>query len=118
MYLFYSGVHYAVVEINAVGSLQLLKGAGEEGGWQQGRLKNKRAAQREGDEVPEKQKRTKSPEELVVLRVKGTKPGDAGFKAINPLQIDMSLQNQIGSRALQTPVVIRKGVQGVAGNME
>lgn len=87
MYLFYNGVGSAVDQINAEG-----------GGWQrQGWLKNKRAAQREGDEVPEKQKRIKSPEELAVLLiVKGAKSGDAGFTAINPLQIDMSLQNQIG----------------------
>lgn len=99
---------------------------------------------------------------MVLLRVKGAKPGDAGFKAINPLQIDMSLQNQIGREfvamvlfngmlkvscmnrkqyedaksvgkvvtkverikttpstdTLQTPVVVRKGMQSVAGNMK
>lgn len=57
----------------------------------------KRGPPGEEGAVPEKQRRVRSPEELtVLLRVKGAKPGDAGFKAINPLQIDMSLQSQIG----------------------
>ena len=75
--------------------------SGEGGGtWQevQGGKNKKRAASGEGREnVPDKQRRTASPEELVVLfRVKGAKPGDAGFKAINPLQVESPLKGQIG----------------------
>ena len=77
-------------------------GGGGEGSWQtQGSRGNghKRAASREEsgtEDIPEKHRRTKSPEELsVLLKVKGSKPGEPGFKAINPLHIDASLRSQL-----------------------
>ena len=57
----------------------------------------RRASRDERENEGAKQRRTTSPEELVVLfKVKGDKPGEAGFRAINPLQIDESLRSQIG----------------------
>ena len=62
------------------------------------------------DSIPEKQRKT-NPDELAVLyRVKGAKPGDAGFKAINPLQIDLSLRNQLGSSGGFTTKIMYNGV--------
>lgn len=90
-------------------------GGVEGGGWQrQVSSRGKRAASGEERGVPEKQRRTKSPEELVVLfRVKGAKSGDAGFRAINPLQIGMSLQSQIGEGSVAK--VLFNGVLKVTG---
>lgn len=83
------------------------KGGGgvEGGGWQTvGKGSQKRGASKERPEMSEAGAENKlrkmgsvNPEELVVLfKVKGQKPGEGGFRVLNPLRVTTALESQIG----------------------
>lgn len=79
-------------------------GGAQGGNWQtvcREKGENKRVASSEGPEMSgdegNKVRRTGANEEFVVLfKVKGANQGDPGFKAINPLKVTNTLENQIG----------------------
>lgn len=80
-------------------------GGVEQGGWQTvGKGSQKRGASRErpkmteagGDNKLRKIGGMNHEERVVLLRVKGQKPGEGGFRVLNPLRVTTALESQIG----------------------